>query len=85
MPTWRVAPESVVHVAKSRFVPLELDNYPGSNHSHVFRCAFVNFKDRESAELAAAAWANGLEMDGQNIGVKWGRSKAAARAKSVEA
>ncbi|PSR94111.1 hypothetical protein PHLCEN_2v4539 [Hermanssonia centrifuga] len=37
------------------------------------RCAFVNFKDRAVAELAAAAWASGFEMDGQSLGVKWGR------------
>ena len=39
------------------------------------RCAFVNFKDRISAELAAEAWANGLDMDGERLGVRWGRSK----------
>ncbi|OSX65340.1 hypothetical protein POSPLADRAFT_1044728 [Postia placenta MAD-698-R-SB12] len=39
------------------------------------RCAFVNFKDRQSAELAAQAWANGLDMDGETVNVKWGRSK----------
>ncbi|TCD60542.1 Pre-mRNA-splicing factor slt11 [Steccherinum ochraceum] len=39
------------------------------------RCAFVNFNDRESAEHAAQAWANGLEMEGETLGVKWGRSK----------
>ncbi|KAI0810863.1 pre-mRNA-splicing factor SLT11 [Irpex lacteus] len=48
------------------------------------RCAFVNFKDRASAELAAAAWANGFEVDGQTVGVKWGRSRPAAKAKPVE-
>ncbi|KAI0277222.1 pre-mRNA-splicing factor SLT11 [Russula aff. rugulosa BPL654] len=39
------------------------------------RCAFVNFKDRTSAERAAEAWANGLDMDGERLGVRWGRSK----------
>jgi len=39
------------------------------------RCAFVNFKDRISAERAAEAWANGLDMDGERLGVRWGRSK----------
>jgi pre-mRNA-splicing factor RBM22/SLT11 len=39
------------------------------------RCAFVNFKDRVSAERAAEAWANGLDMDGERLGVRWGRSK----------
>ena len=41
------------------------------------RCAFANFKDRESAELAAAAWAPGFEVDGTKVGVKWGRSRPA--------
>lgn len=41
------------------------------------RCAFANFKDREAAESAALAWAKGLEVDGEPVGVKWGRSKAA--------
>lgn len=27
------------------------------------------------AETAAQAWANGLEIDGETIAVKWGRSK----------
>ncbi|KAI9508284.1 pre-mRNA-splicing factor SLT11 [Russula earlei] len=39
------------------------------------RCAFVNFNDRTSAERAAEAWANGLDMDGERLGVRWGRSK----------
>jgi pre-mRNA-splicing factor RBM22/SLT11 len=51
---------------------------------HNFRCAFVNFKDRPSAELAAAAWASGFEIDGQTVGVKWGRSRPATKAKPVE-
>jgi len=46
-----------------------------------FRCAFVNFKDRPTAERAAEAWANGLEVDGETVGVKWGRSRANAAAK----
>ncbi|KAI0726652.1 pre-mRNA-splicing factor SLT11 [Fomitopsis betulina] len=41
------------------------------------RCAFVNFTDRVSAEVAAQAWANGFELDGATANVKWGRSKAA--------
>ncbi|KAG6837282.1 hypothetical protein H0H93_011884 [Arthromyces matolae] len=40
------------------------------------RCAFVNFKERTDAELAAQAWANGLEVDGETVGIKWGRSRA---------
>ncbi|EKM82520.1 hypothetical protein AGABI1DRAFT_111127 [Agaricus bisporus var. burnettii JB137-S8] len=39
------------------------------------KCAFVNFKDRGSAEHAAQAWANGVEIDGQIASVKWGRSR----------
>jgi pre-mRNA-splicing factor RBM22/SLT11 len=42
------------------------------------RCAFVNFKDRMSAELAAQAWANGLDFDGDAVNVKWGRSRTGA-------
>jgi pre-mRNA-splicing factor RBM22/SLT11 len=39
------------------------------------RCAFANFRDRETAELAAVSWAKGLEIDGVKVGVKWGRSR----------
>ncbi|TFK55092.1 hypothetical protein OE88DRAFT_1674668 [Heliocybe sulcata] len=39
------------------------------------RCAFVNFKDRPSAELAAQAWAHGLDIEGERVSVRWGRSK----------
>jgi pre-mRNA-splicing factor RBM22/SLT11 len=39
------------------------------------RCAFVNFKERAVAETAAQAWSHGLEIDGELIAVKWGRSK----------
>jgi len=41
------------------------------------RCAFVNFKDRASAERAAEVWALGLDIGNQRASVKWGRSKAA--------
>jgi len=41
------------------------------------RCAFVNFTERSAAEIAAQAWANGLDMDGERVAVKWGRGKAA--------
>ncbi|EIN07223.1 hypothetical protein PUNSTDRAFT_89383 [Punctularia strigosozonata HHB-11173 SS5] len=41
------------------------------------RCAFVNFTDRPSAELAAQAWPNGLDFDGELANVKWGRSRPA--------
>lgn len=46
------------------------------------RCAFVNFKDRASAELAAQAWAVGLDFDGERVGVKWGRGRNKAGAPS---
>ncbi|TFY65802.1 hypothetical protein EVG20_g5287 [Dentipellis fragilis] len=46
------------------------------------RCAFVNFKDRASAELAAQAWANGLDMDSERVGVRWGRSKNSTTGKN---
>lgn len=39
------------------------------------RCAFVNFKDRTSAEHAAQAWASGLDVGGERVGVRWGRSR----------
>ena len=51
--------------------------WPG-NSTVILRCAFVNFKDRASAELAAQAWANGLDMDGERLGIRWGRSKASS-------
>ncbi|KAI0320745.1 hypothetical protein OF83DRAFT_1052519 [Amylostereum chailletii] len=47
------------------------------------RCAFVNFKDRPSAENAAQAWANGLDMEGERLGVRWGRSKNALAGSSA--
>ncbi|KAK7054760.1 Pre-mRNA-splicing factor slt11 [Paramarasmius palmivorus] len=47
------------------------------------RCAFVNFKDRETAERAAQAWAAGLEIDDQQVAVKWGRSRPKPAAASV--
>ena len=39
------------------------------------RCAFVNFVNRAAAERAAEVWANGLEIDGERVSVKWGRSR----------
>ncbi|KAF5330853.1 hypothetical protein D9619_005614 [Psilocybe cf. subviscida] len=47
------------------------------------RCAFVNFKDRATAETAAQAWANGLEIDGERISIKWGRSRPKPSAASA--
>ena len=49
------------------------------------RCAFVNFKDRATAEVAAGAWANGLDIDGERVAVKWGRGKNAAKNPSASA
>jgi pre-mRNA-splicing factor RBM22/SLT11 len=68
---------SIAHVAKSRCV-LDSANFLVSIHLKItmFRCAFVNFKDRISAERAAESWANGLNMDGERLGVRWGRSKS---------
>lgn len=72
--------KSIVHVEKTRYFRLirvvEMVLTP------LDRCAFVNFTDRATAELAAAAWAGGFEMDDQPLGVKWGRSRA-AKAKPV--
>jgi pre-mRNA-splicing factor RBM22/SLT11 len=47
------------------------------------RCAFVNFKSRVAAERAAEAWAAGLDMEGQVVGVKWGKSRAQKAGVSV--
>ena len=47
------------------------------------RCAFVNFKERAVAETAAQAWSHGLEIDGELIAVKWGRSKPKQPANSA--
>lgn len=45
------------------------------------RCAFVNFTTRTAAERAAEAWANGLDVDGERVGVRWGKAKKAAAPK----
>jgi pre-mRNA-splicing factor RBM22/SLT11 len=72
---------SVVHVAKSKLVLLmqpvlcrRLTRFT------YYRCAFVNFKDRATAEIASQAWASGLNVDGENVNVKWGRSRSGAPA-----
>lgn len=70
--------KSIVHVAKTRFVLLPYFLALGTCWCPSIRCAFVNFKDRASAERAAEAWANGLDIDGERVGVKWGRSRPAA-------
>ncbi|KAI0043991.1 pre-mRNA-splicing factor SLT11 [Auriscalpium vulgare] len=46
------------------------------------RCAFVNFRDRAAAESAAQAWSGGLDLEGERLGVRWGRSRAAPAAAS---
>src|SRR5882762_2956061 len=67
---------SIVHVEKSRWVSPRLVSFWGLLKClTIQRCAFVNFKDRVSAEQAAEAWANGLDMDGERLGVRWGRGK----------
>lgn len=47
------------------------------------RCAFVNFKERATAEMAAQAWSHGLEIDGELITIKWGRGKPKQPVNSV--
>ncbi|KAF7294836.1 Pre-mRNA splicing factor [Mycena indigotica] len=42
------------------------------------KCAFVNFKQRSTAEAAAYAWSNGLDIDGERVTVRWGRGKKKA-------
>ncbi|KAF9265457.1 hypothetical protein L218DRAFT_957038 [Marasmius fiardii PR-910] len=53
-------------------------------HVEKSRCAFVNFKDREIAERAAEAWANGLDIEGQRVVVKWGRSRPKVTTSGVQ-
>ena len=49
------------------------------------RCAFVNFKDRAAAEGAAQAWANGLDILGDRISVRWGRKARGSQQDKSEA
>jgi pre-mRNA-splicing factor RBM22/SLT11 len=69
--------KSVVHVTKSRSELYFFGDWPFAYLCYRGRCAFVNFKDRSSAERAAEAWANGLDIEGERAGVKWGRSRNA--------
>ncbi|EPQ58723.1 hypothetical protein GLOTRDRAFT_36495 [Gloeophyllum trabeum ATCC 11539] len=62
------------------FVSISL--HCNSETATVPRCAFVNFRDRPSAELAAQAWANGLDIEGERVSVRWGRSKNSAASSS---
>ena len=61
------------------------DNIRSIVHVAKTRCAFVNFKDRTSAERAAEVWALGLDVNGHRAGVKWGRGKAAKGSASSNA
>lgn len=74
--------KSVVHVAKTRSVS-DQSSITCQMPKETFRCAFVNFKERATAETAAQAWANGLEIDGERIPVKWGRSRPKLGASST--
>ncbi|EAU88791.1 pre-mRNA-splicing factor SLT11 [Coprinopsis cinerea okayama7 len=72
------ATEDTVRTAVVQSVPsLDPQKIRSIVHVAKSRCAFANFRDRESAELAALAWAKGLEVDGQKVNVKWGRSRPA--------
>ncbi|KAJ2934935.1 hypothetical protein H1R20_g2174, partial [Candolleomyces eurysporus] len=72
------ATEASVRTAIVQSIPsLDLQKIKSVVHVAKSRCAFANFKDRESAELAAVAWAPGFEVDGQKVTVKWGRSRPA--------
>lgn len=72
------ANETSIRTAILRSIPsLGQDKIKSVVHVSKTRCAFANFKDRDSAEVAAAAWAKGLEVDGQRVSVKWGRSRPA--------
>jgi pre-mRNA-splicing factor RBM22/SLT11 len=72
------ATEASVRTAIVQSVPsLDPQKIKSVVHVAKSRCAFANFKDRESAELAAVAWAPGFAVDGQKVTVKWGRSRPA--------
>lgn len=72
------ANETTIRTAILRSIPsLDKDKIKSVVHVAKTRCAFANFKDRDSAEVAAAAWAKGLEVEGQRVSVKWGRSRPA--------
>ncbi|KAJ8486959.1 hypothetical protein ONZ45_g3593 [Pleurotus djamor] len=78
-----LSPESTELSVRTR-VTKSLPSLPPSQiksvvHVAKSRCAFVNFTDRASAELAAQAWANGFEVDGTVVSIKWGRSRNAAK------
>ncbi|KAK0463991.1 uncharacterized protein EV420DRAFT_1521044, partial [Desarmillaria tabescens] len=56
--------------------PHHAENQGLKPHDDETIVAFINFKERSIAERAVEAWANGLEIDGERIAIKWGRSKA---------
>lgn len=68
-----------MYVEKSQCVSCINDSFDAFSNLITFRCAFVNFKERTSAETAAQAWAAGLDIEGQRVSVRWGRSKASAK------
>lgn len=79
------ANETTIRTAIFQSIPsLGKDKLRNVVHVAKTRCAFANFKDRDSAEIAAAAWAKGLDIDGQRVSVKWGRSRP-AKASGAEA
>jgi hypothetical protein len=79
------ATEESVRTTVLKSIPtVQPDQLKSVVHVAKSRCAFVNFKDRMSAELAAQAWANGLDIDGEVVNVKWGRSRPATGTKGTE-
>ncbi|KAI6144810.1 hypothetical protein EDD17DRAFT_1781501 [Pisolithus thermaeus] len=73
-------PASITEADIRTHVVNSLPHVPSSQlksvvHVAKTRCAFINFKDRVSAERAAEAWANGLDIDGQRVSARWGRSR----------
>ncbi|ESK94569.1 rna binding motif protein 22 [Moniliophthora roreri MCA 2997] len=84
-----LAPESTEQSIRARVLQslpsIEPAKLKSVVHVTKTRCAFINFKDRETAERAAQAWANGLDVDNQRVAVKWGRSRSKAAAPAVAA
>ncbi|KAH7102385.1 pre-mRNA-splicing factor SLT11 [Auriculariales sp. MPI-PUGE-AT-0066] len=76
--------ESVRVVAVNSLPFLEPSAIRNVVHVAKTRCAFVNFTSRISAERAAEAWANGLDVEGTRLGVRWGKPKKAAPPKPAE-
>lgn len=75
------ASESSIRTLAVNTLPfLEPDAIRSVVHVAKTRCAFVNFTSRTAAERAAEAWANGLDLDGERVGVRWGKAKKAPAA-----